>query len=484
MGGPETVVATDVTSIIDKGKPIGLHLNVEKCEQIANSPSTIKPLSDFEFVNINNATLLGAPLTKGTAMDSLLSKRLNDLKRSAERLRLISAHDAVILLKYSCGTPKILHMLRSSPCAQHPSLDEFDSVLRTCICNIANVNLNEMQWKQASLPVKAGGLGIRSVSSLSSSAFLASVSSTVHLQDLLLDRHMALVDHHFDNILSDWISKYNVPPPQGDKSHKQKSWDQPAVDKVCSELHSSALDDYHKACLNAASAPHSGDWLHVLPITSCGLRWDDEAIRVAVCLRIGADLCEPHLCPCGAQVDARGSHGLSCKFSSGRTARHAALNDLIWRALQRAGIPSVKEPSGLLRTDGKRPDGLTLIPWQGGKTVIWDSTVIDTLAESYLATSAMTPGGTAEIAATRKDTKYSALATTHMFVPVAVESLGPICAKATNFLCDLGSRLTAATGDPRETAFLFQRLSVTIQRFNIVCVLGSFCHLEEDTDGL
>jgi len=33
----------------------------------------------------------------------------------------------------------------------------------------------------------------------------------------------------------------------------------------------------------AASSPgHSGDWLLALPIASCGLRLDDEAVRVAV----------------------------------------------------------------------------------------------------------------------------------------------------------------------------------------------------------
>ena len=30
-------------------------------------------------------------------------------------------------------------------------------------------------------------------------------------------------------------------------------------------------------------------------------------------------------------------------------------------------IPSSKEPHGLVRSDGKRPDGLTLVPWKGGK---------------------------------------------------------------------------------------------------------------------
>ena len=41
---------------------------------------------------------------------------------------------------------------------------------------------------------------------------------------------------------------------------------------------------------------HSGDWLHALPIAACGLSLDDEAIRVAVGLRLGSNLCVPRVC--------------------------------------------------------------------------------------------------------------------------------------------------------------------------------------------
>ena len=58
-----------------------------------------------------------------------------------------------------------------------------------------------------------------------------------------------------------------------------------------------------------------------LPVTSCGLRLDDEAIRVAVGLRLGVNLCKPHTCPCGASVDATCTHGLSCKRSKGKMPR-------------------------------------------------------------------------------------------------------------------------------------------------------------------
>jgi len=44
----------------------------------------------------------------------------------------------------------------------------------------------------------------------------------------------------------------------------------------------------------------------------------------------------------------------------------------------------IKEPSGLLRTDGKRLDGVTLLPWKNGRCATWDVTVTDTMAESYL----------------------------------------------------------------------------------------------------
>jgi hypothetical protein len=350
----------------------------------------------------------------------------------------------------------------------------------SCICNIANINLTDSQWTQASLPIKAGGLGIRSVLRLAPSAFLASVSSTQHLQGLLLVHCEASTDKYSAEALLAWSNDFNLPLPSGLKAHKQKSWDQPLVEKTFSELLSTTRDDYQKACLHAASAPHSGDWLLALPISSCGLRLDDEAIRIAVCLRLGADICEPHQCPCSALVDARGVHGLSCKLGGGKSARHHALNDIIWRSLNKAGIPAIKEPVGLLRSDGKRPDGLSLIPWQAGKSVIWDATVINTLADSYLDTSASGPGGTAEIASNRKEIKYAELTTSHIFIPIAVESLGPICRKATDFINILGHRLTAVTGDPQETAFLYQRISVTVQRFNAVCIRQSFGLMTED----
>ena len=80
-------------------------------------------------------------------------------------------------------------------------------------------------------------------------------------------------------------------------------------------------------------------------------------------LRLGTSICAPHICQhSGAEVSAQGLHGLSCSSSEGQhIMRHSALNDIIHRSLSAAGVPSRLDPPGLLQSDGKRPDGITLV---------------------------------------------------------------------------------------------------------------------------
>ena len=94
-------------------------------------------------------------------------------------------------------------------------------------------------------------------------------------------------------------------------------------------------------------------------------------------------------------VSARGLHGLACRRSSLRHQRHSQLNDILWRSFKRAKVPAVKEPPGLSRDDGKRPDSVTLLPWAKGKPLAWDVTVPDTYADSHLADTATTAGAAA-----------------------------------------------------------------------------------------
>ncbi len=46
------------------------------------------------------------------------------------------------------------------------------------------------------------------------------------------------------------------------------------------------------------------------------------------------------------------------------------LNDIIYRTLVSAHVPSRLEHPGLLRSDGKRPDGVTIVPWECGRLLV------------------------------------------------------------------------------------------------------------------
>jgi len=205
----------------------------------------------------------------------------------------------------------------------------------------------------------------------------------------------------------------------------------------------------------------------------------NEAIRVATGLRLGANLCVPHTCRCDAPVTARGNHGLSCKRSAGRQQRHAMINDIIYRSLRRANIVAVKEPTGLLPGSNLRPDGVTLIPWTSGKCLTWDATTPDTLAASHLPSTSNTIGAAASHSSVLKAQKYRALTPIFIFVAIAIETLGPWNVEGLAFVRELGRRISLVTGDPRETTFLLQRLSVAVQQGNVASFVGSLPSSED-----
>jgi hypothetical protein len=122
------------------------------------------------------------------------------------------------------------------------------------------------------------------------------------------------------------------------------------------------------------------------------------------------------------------------------------------------------------------------MPWSRGQSLAWDFTCPDTLAASHLNIAVTGPGQVANHAEQQKIDKYAALSNEYQFTPIAVETLGPVGEEATRFLQELGRRIEAVTKDSRSMSFLWQRLSVAVQKGNAACVLGTE-HWEEDTLG-
>jgi len=155
------------------------------------------------------------------------------------------------------------------------------------------------------------------------------------------------------------------------------------------------------------------------------------------------------------------------------------INDIVHRALGRAGIAATKEPSGLLAGSSLRPDGATVIPWTRGKCLAWDATTPDTLCMSHLPTTSNLAGAAAAHSAVLKGQKYNALSPTFHFVAIAIETLGPWNVEGLDFIRELGRRTALVTNDPRETKFLLQRVSVAVQLGNAASVAGTLPDIRE-----
>jgi hypothetical protein len=77
-----------------------------------------------------------------------------------------------------------------------------------------------------------------------------------------------------------------------------------------------------------------------------------------------------------------------------------------------------------------------------------------------------------KVAAQRKEAKRIMLS--HIF---KLFSCGPLSASSHIFISDIGLRITQRTSNNCERIFLFQRISVAIQRFSAVCGLENIFEL-------
>ena len=144
---------------------LGLLLNRSKSEVICKDHTTLGSLlvqiPGLCVVDPDLATLLGSPIGGNQGIEVEVEKKIESLEMLGERFCHFKSHDAFCLLRHAFSIPKLLHILRSSPCFLCPSLSTFDGLLRSLASEILNVDLNDSAWTQASLPVGSGGLGLR-----------------------------------------------------------------------------------------------------------------------------------------------------------------------------------------------------------------------------------------------------------------------------------------------------------------------------------
>ena len=148
LEGELSSVVRDVQVIINSNPTTGLVLNARKCKITAKNFEMIDKFSifkNFKIVVAEDMTILGAPVLEGRAVDNILKDKIATLERSIKRLSTLQSHDALCLLKNPLAMPKLLYILRTSPCANNPLLQQFDMVLKNGIETVLNVQLSDTQ---------------------------------------------------------------------------------------------------------------------------------------------------------------------------------------------------------------------------------------------------------------------------------------------------------------------------------------------------
>jgi hypothetical protein len=93
----------------------------------------------------------------------------------------------------------------------------------------------------------------------------------------------------------------------------------------------------------ALQCRESGSWLHAIPSPNIGSLLDNTSFQVCIDLRLGYNLCSPHI----SKVDEIAIHGLSCSKSSGRFFGPFEINSIINRSLTSIHVNSTLEPNGM-----------------------------------------------------------------------------------------------------------------------------------------
>ena len=355
------------------------------------------------------------------------------------------------------------------------SLSDLDNALREAMVACCCIVMDDKCWNRATLPATSGGVGLRSAADMALPQFLASVNATSLLTDRLCN---GVQDAAREIAESKWSDTWGARPSDKEAMFAL-SWARPSENVKHKRAQNSAASRSDLSRFLSAATPEAAVLWTGLPNSQIGTRLSDSAFTVALGLRLGLPVATPGTCRCGRDLDVFGDHALTCGKGVGRGARHAEINSRIRSFLSEAGCPSVLEPTGLVRSDGKRPDGATVLPFDKGLPMAWDATVRHTSASSYLHLTSISAGAAAAAAEAAKDKKYAALADRIHFVPVGLETLGAFGPSAKDLFDELSSRIRARTGNSGARNSLYRRIAAAIQIGNAACILEAHSNMSK-----
>ena len=477
LAGKKSSICRSLTLIQELGPPLGLHINISKCELYCPSDASPFP-PELKVFQLPHFEILGCPIGDYIYCANFIASKRLEARKLLHCLIEVSVIDpqvALTLLRLCGSFCKLSYLARSIPTnLVSDAFKLFDDDIHHCFMDCIGFEMSDEAWCQAQLGLNSGGLGLRSLSLHSSSAFIASFcSSGVYDTD---DIHLTNALDHFNSTVAP-IEKLSVnsvvSSPVSQKLLSSK------VNDYCFQVLFDESSPANKARLLSVSAPHATSWLSVIPSTSLALHLDPIEFRVAVKWWLGQDTSQGSQCAfCPAHsLDPLGHHALTCKCGGDVITRHNALRDTLAHFLHRAHASiEVEAGAGLFPDHSQsRPADILVKHWNHGRPVALDISVVSPLNPSTLAEAGATVGAVLDATERRKhqanDVKCLALG--WVSTPLVVDSYGAWGNEASIFLAQIIARLAIHKSLPKaQISFeLFASLSICLTRANARAIL-------------
>ena len=412
LAGPGSAVLRALEVISSEGKPNGLILNLSKCELFSPNADIFQLFdSSIPTSTTPNFEILGAPIgSPEFCGDYIEAKR----KQACSLLHLLpqlcDPQVSILLLRHCASFCKLSHLSRSIP-PWDSSLRQFmlfDEDVLHCLEECAAFELTHSATKQVQLPLRHGGLGLTSVSSHSSSAYISSLSNAIdvtsapnsfhHLNEAIALYNMKIDSADAVTIQSVTIQSVTSSPPQ--QHHLSGKIEDNSFQNLL--INSTVCT---RARLRAVSATNANAWLRAIPSIHNDLALEPQEVQVLLKWWLGITISTADCkCPlCSSALDPDCHHALTCRSGGDIIARHNKLRDCFANLCSKACLsPQLEKGPGL---DFSSPADVLVPNWSLSNPAAFDLKVIHPLNTDLILEASLASGNSAELGEIGKHTK-------------------------------------------------------------------------------
>ena len=320
---------------------------------------------------------------------------------------------AALILRL-CAVPSMGYLSRTiPPNLLRPYALEFDSLVVRTFCRRLSLPfpLPDLAKKTLTLPIRLGGVGLRSIASTSHAAYFSAAAMAAPGVVLLVPRHRreatlancskarfmtAITEAHqhvrrllpasghrlFPETMGSFWRTYEIVGMA--KKLQSALCAQIELKQLHEQLNSPSTSRIQRQRLTALSSSNAGSWLTVIPVIP-ELRLRDNEFAQAMRLRLGLPVAEslPRWCACNADLRDDPAHFHSCPLlkRTAVTTRHDRLVQLLANLFRTVGAV-VHVEQRIFGVNRQRPDLLVITP---ERSVLVDVALVHLAAPSRTA---------------------------------------------------------------------------------------------------